>query len=288
MKFNVTVALAVTKADKHIHSCLKSLLVQSISDYEIVIVEDPPYDRTKKIVDTLGEKRIKYFRNKTCLGLSKSRNKCIELARGKYIFFTDSDCTVSENWIEQGLRSFNELDCIGVEGKTYYVSKEYKPTFSDHVIENKTGRQYHTCNIAYKKSLLEKIGGFDERFDYLEDRDFALRALKFGKICFNPEMLVSHTRCVMKPVQFVKMGKRIRNRVLLYKKSGEKFFSVWRIVNPTYLLAIIFPPLLLASFFCNAYRTKEDLVLFPFNYLKLIYERLNLWYMCIKERVFLI
>ena len=262
--------------------------MQSISDYEIVIVEDPPFDRTKELVDAFGDRRIRYFRNEKWLGLSKSRNKCIDLAKGKYIFFTDDDCVVSKNWIEQGLKSFNKLDCIGVEGKTYYVSKQYKPTFSDHVIENKTGRQYHTCNIAYKKGVLEKIRGFDERFNYLEDRDLALRALKLGKICFNPEMVVYHKRSVMKPLQFVKMAKRIRNKVLLYKKSGEKVFTVWRIVNPTYLMAIIFPPLLLASFLNNTYRKKEDFILFPFNYLKLIYERLNLWYMCIKERVFLI
>ena len=288
MKFNVTVALTVTKAERNIQSCLTSLLTQSISNYEIVIIEDPPFDRTKELVDAFGDRRIRYCRNEIGLGLSKSRNKSIELANGKYIFFTDDDCVVSKNWIEQGLKCFNELDCVGVEGKTYYVSEDYAPTFSDHVVENKTGGTYQTCNIAYKKSVLEKIGGFDERFTYLEDRDFALRALKLGKICFNPEMVVHHKRHIMEPMHFVKTAKRIRNRVLLYKKSGEKFFSVWRIVNPTYLMTIIFPPLLLASFFRNTYRTKEDFALFPFNYIKLICERLNLWYFCIKEKVFLI
>jgi GT2 family glycosyltransferase len=260
-----------------------------VKDFEIVIVEDPPFDRTKQIVEIFKDKRIKYFRNEKWLGLSKSRNKCIELAKGTYVFFTDSDCFVPKNWIEQGLKLFTKSQYIGVEGKTYYVSEKYEPTYSDDIIENKTGGQFHTCNIAYKKNVLEKIGGFDERFTYMEDRDLALRALKIGKICFNPKMVVYHKRRVMKPVQFVKRGKRIRNRVMLLKKHGDKtFFSVGRIVSPTYFMAIIFPPLIFASLFRNNYRTKKDFMLFPFNYPKLIYERLNLWYICIKEKILLI
>ena len=145
-----------------------------------------------------------------------------------------------------------------------------------------------TGNIAYKKSVIERVGGFDERYTYLEDRDLALRAMKFGRIDFNPEMIVYHPKNILKPRQFVEVGKRIRNRVLLYKKFGEKTSFLWRIVCPLNLMAIIFPPLIFVSFFRNRYKNKEDFVLFPFIYLKLIYERLNLWDMCIKERVFLI
>jgi len=288
MRPDITVAISVYRAERYIRACLHSILAQTIRNFEILIVEDPPFDRTKNIIDTFEDKRIRHLRNQRNYGLSKSRNQSVELARGKYIFFTDADCIVSKNWIEQGLNSFHDLDCIGVEGKTYYVSRDYKSTFSDGVIENSKGGQFMTCNIAYKKSVLENIGGFDEMFTYLEDRDLALRAIKLGRICFNPEMIVYHQKITLKPTQFVQRGKRIRNWVLLYKKFREKTFLLWRIVRPLNLMAILFPPLILVSFFHNSYRTKEDFVLFPFIYVKLIYERLNLWDMCISERVFLI
>jgi GT2 family glycosyltransferase len=156
------------------------------------------------------------------------------------------------------------------------------------VVENKTGRLFMTCNIAYKKNTLEKIGGFDERFTYLEDRDLALRALKQGKIRFNPQMIVHHQKKTLKPKQFVQTGKILRNRVLLYKKFRDKPLFVWRIAYPNDLLAIIFPPLIFASLFRNVYKTKEDFALFSFIYVKLVYERLTLWDMCARERVFLI
>ena len=288
MKVDVTVSMPLLSAERYIHACIKSLLAQTTSNFEIVTVEDPPYDRTKNTIDGFKDDRIRYLRNRQFLGVPKSQNKCLRLAEGKYVFFTDADCIVSENWIEQGLKSFRDENCVAVEGKTYYVSEDYMPTYSDHVIKNEEGGQFMTCNMAYKSSVLERIGGFDERFDYLEDRDLGLRVLRIGKICFNPRMVVYHQKVTVNPTQFVKTGGRIRNRVLLYRKFKERKFILWKIASPLDLMAMIFPPLIVGSLFRNRYRTKEDFALFPFIYPRLVYARLSLWQMSAKERVFLI
>lgn len=288
MKPDVTVSMPLLGAEKYIHACIESLLAQTISNFEIVTVEDPPYDRTKNIIDGFKDDRIRYLRNQEFLGVPKSQNKGLRLAEGKYIFFTDADCIVSENWIEQGLKSFRNENCVAVEGKTHYVSKDYAPTFSDHVIKNEESGQFMTCNMAYERSVLESVGGFDERFDYLEDRDLGLRVLRLGRVCFNPDMVVYHRRVTMNPRQFVKTGGRIRNRVLLFKKYEERKFMLWRIMLPSSLMATIFPPFTAASLFRNRYRTKEDFALFPFVYPRLVCERLSLWQMCARERIFLI
>jgi GT2 family glycosyltransferase len=288
VKTDITVAISIYNAEKYIHACVKSLLAQAVKNFEIVIVEDPHFRTAKNIIDAFEDKRIRYELNRKHLGLSKSRNKCIALAKGDYIFFTDADCVVSKNWIEQGLKSFREQDCVGVEGKTYYVSEKYQPTFSDSSVANKKGGQFMTCNIAYKKSVIKNIGDFDGKYTYMEDRDLALRAMEVGKIHFNPEMIVYHQKVTLKPIQFVKQAKHIRNRVLLYKKFQEKAVFNGRIVYPLNLMAIIFPPLILVSLFRHKYSSKEDFDLLPFIYLRLIYERLSLWDMCIRERVFLI
>ena len=290
MKVDVSVALTVYNAEKYIHACIESLLAQTFRNFEIVIVEDPPFDQTKKILDSFNDKRIRYFRNQVHLGLSKSRNRSVRLARGKYVFFTDDDCIASKDWIEQGLKSFYDLNCIGVEGKIYYVSENYKPNFSDgiYIRETKKGGGYYTINIAYKKNVIESVGGFDERYTYLEDRDLGLRVKKYGKIHYNSKMIIYHQKFTLTPMQYIKTGKRIRNRVLLFKKFKDTESRMWRIVSPLNLLMILFPPLIIGSFFRHRYRTKEDYILFPFIYIRLIYQRLNLLHMCIKEKVFLI
>ncbi len=159
---------------------------------------------------------------------------------------------------------------------------------SDNTVENKTGGQYPTCNMVYKKGVLQQIGGFDERFTYMEDRDLALRAQEFGKIRFNPEMVVFHQKKSFTPKEFVQTGKEATNRVLLYKKLHYKAFFVWRILYPLNLAAIFFPPLIIRSFFANNYKTKQDLALFPFTYIRLVYERLTFWQMCAREKIILI
>jgi GT2 family glycosyltransferase len=285
---NVSVLLTIRNAEKYIGSCLTSLLNQTFSNFDIVIVDDESNDKTKEIIEEFEDPRIRYFRSKRRLGLSASRNKCLKYATGNYVFFTDGDCLVSKTWIEEGLKHLKTSNSIGVEGKTYYVSKEYKPTRSDDVVENKNGGQYPTCNMAYKKSVLNNIGGFDERYTYMEDRDLALRASRFGKISFNPNMVVYHQKKTLTSREFVQKAKIIRNRVLIYKKLHDTSFFTWRIVFPMNLVAIFFPPLIIHSFFSRRYRTKEDFDLFPFIYVGLIYERLNFWDMCAREKIFLI
>lgn len=288
MGTKVSVLITIRNVEKYIANCLTSILDQTFQDFEIIVVDDVSNDNTRNIIKKFSDKRIRYFRNKKWLGLSESRNECLKLSKGDYVFFTDGDCAVGKNWIEEGLKYLNATDCVGVEGKTYYVSKEYKPTRSDDVVENKKGGSFMTCNIAYKKTVLENIGGFDKRFNFHEDRDLGLRALKYGRIRFNPQMIVYHQKKIFKPKQFVRNGKILRNRVLLYKKFGDKPLFVWRIANPKDLASIIFPPLIFANLFGNVYKSKDDFNLFPFIYVRLIYERLEFWDMCVRERTFII
>lgn len=288
MGTNVSVLITVRNVERYIAHCLTSLLDQAFTDFEIIVVDDVSDDDTKGIIEKFRDKRIRYFRNENWLGLSKSRNECLKHANGDYVFFTDGDCVVSKNWLEEGLKYLKTENCIGVEGKTFYISKEYKPTRSDDVVENKKGGQFMTCNIAYKKNALKKIRGFDERFTYLEDRDLALRAIRQGKIPFNPHMIICHQKKTLTPKQFVKTGKILRNRVLLYKKFRDKPLFLWRIAYPKDLLAIIFPLLIFTRLFSKLYKSKDDFALFPFIYVRLIYERLSFWDMCVRERIFLI
>jgi glycosyltransferase involved in cell wall biosynthesis len=282
------VVVCVRNAEKHISECIRSILDQTLRDFEIVIIDDMSSDNTKSIIEKIDDKRIRCFRNEKWLGISKSRNRGVEYAAGEYIFFTDGDCTVSKNWIEEGLKYLKDLNCLGVEGRIYYVSEDYEPTFSDHVMENRFGGHFMTGNMAYRRKIIKTIGGFDERLNYLEDRDIALRVMKHGKICFNSRMIVYHPQVILTPKRFVESAARIRNRVLLFKKFEERVFLFWRILFPLNLLKILFPPLIFSSLFFKRFKKSDDFKLLPFSYVYAICERLQLWKECAKERVFLI
>ena len=288
IKPTVSVIMTVRNVSQTINDCLQAILSQTFDDFEIVIIDDFSTDETKVQIEELNDERIKYFKNEKWLGISPSRNRGITKATGKYVFFTDGDCIVTKNWIEAGLKYLRNSNCVGVEGAIYYVSKDYKPTFADHVMENRSGGNYMTGNIAYKKAIVEKVGGFDDRFTYLEDRDIAFRIMKHGKICFNPEMIVCHPQVIITPKRLIESASNIKNRVYLYRKFGRKEFLFWRILYPQNLIKLIFPPLVFSSLVSKRMKNSADYRLVPFMYIYVLFQRLYLWKECAREKVLLI
>jgi GT2 family glycosyltransferase len=270
-----------------VRSCLFSLLDQTFKDFEIIIVDDASTDRTFDIINEFNDKRIKCLKNKENLGIAKSRNIALRHSSGKYIFFTDADCAVNKKWIEEGLSSF-ENDCVGVEGKLVYVSEKYQPTFSTKFFENIEGGLYCTGNVAYRKDLIEAVGGFNERINWYRDRDLGLRVAKLGKICFNENMIAVHPLVIQTPKGLIESAKRVESRVYLFKKFGDRVSISQRIVNPLNLAKILFPPMILMSLLHSSFQTREDFRLLPFTYLFAILERLHIWKASAKYRIFLI
>lgn len=287
LKPTVSVLICVRNVEKYIGDCIRSILDQTFTDFEFVIVDDLSTDKTKYLIEKFKDKRIRYFRNEEWFGISKSRNICVRYAKGEYIFFTDGDCLVSKDWIEQGLKFLEASKSAGVEGKTYYVSKEYKPTLSDHFSKSKRGG-FMTGNIVYKKSIVINVGGFDERYSCHEDRDLGLRILRIGKIGYNPNMIVYIQQQTLTPNELVKRSNAIKNRVYLFKRFREKENILWRIVDPLSLVKILFPALIFSTLFFNKCRTSNDFKLLPFGYINVVCSRLQLWKESAKERIFLI
>lgn len=288
VKATASVLLCVRNVEQYIGDCIRSILDQTFTDFEVVVIDEyDSNDKTENLIKNFKDKRIRYFRNYKFLGISKSRNLGVKYSRGDYIFFTDGDCVVSNDWIEQGLKFLKDPDFAGVEGKSYYVSKDYIPTFSDHTYEGKRGG-FMTNNVAYKKSIIESIGGFDERYSCHEDRDIGLRILRVGEIGFNPNMIVYVQQETLTPSDLIIRANATRNRVYLFKRFRDKELLLWRIVDPWSLAKIICPPLIFASLFFNNFKTLDDYKLLPFTYAKAVLERLQLWKECAKERVFLI
>jgi glycosyltransferase involved in cell wall biosynthesis len=287
MNPDVSIVMCARNAEKYIRGCIGSILNQTFQNFEIVLVDDMSSDNTANIITTFNDKRIRCIRNAEWLKISKSRNKGLEYAKGKYLFFTDSDCTVSPNWIEEGLKYLEQKNCVGVEGKIVYVSEDYKPTFSDHVMENTFGGQFMTGNVAYTKNVVLATRGFDEKMGPLADRDLGLTVLKYGKILFNPNMIVYHPRVTVTPAMLIKSAPDMAKRVLLFKKHEEKKFTLWRILFPSSLAKAFFPPLTFASLFFARFRTADDFRLLPYTYIYVILARLQLWKTSVKERVLL-
>lgn len=283
----VSVTICVRNEEQYIKGCLDSILSQTFKDFEIIIVDDASSDRTLEIISSFQDDQIKCFKNQECLGIAKSRNIAIKHSVGKYIFCTDADCVVNKTWIEEGLRCFAN-NCIAVEGSLIYVSENYQSTFSTIFMENRNGGHFMTGNVAYCKDIIEAVGGFNEKLKYFADREFGLKVSKFGKVCFNKNMIVVHPLVIKTPDMFVRSARRIEGRVYLFKRFGDRTCISWRVVNPFNLAKILCPGLVFLSLFFNRFKSNKDYRLLPFTYLFALLERFTIWKACVKYRVFLI
>ncbi|ODS32212.1 MAG: family 2 glycosyltransferase SpsQ [Candidatus Scalindua rubra] len=281
----VSVVLIVFNERKYIKKCIDALLRQTFLDFEIIVINNGSTDGTGEIINSYNDTRIKYFVENSKCGLSRLRNIGIEKSGGEYVFFTDGDCIPNKYWLEEGLRTLQDRKYVGVEGKTYYESAN--TTISNVVMESHKGF-YMTCNIGYRREVLDKINCFNPSFTYgHEDRDLAIRVLKYGEICFSEDMIVVHQLKKLSIKRLFTLAERAGNMVYLLKINGKESGGQLRknILYPNNLLIILFPPLLILG---KTFRSKYDLLLAFFQYFAYIYERIVIWKAAIRYRIFIL
>ena len=88
----VSIIIPVYNAEKYIAETIRSVLNQSFTDWELILINDCSTDNSVKVIEEyLGDKRIALYSNETSLKAAGSRNKGIDLARGQYIAYLDAD-----------------------------------------------------------------------------------------------------------------------------------------------------------------------------------------------------
>lgn len=285
----VSVIVPAYNIEKLTINCVKSILKQSFKDFELIVVDDCSKDNTLESLKKFKDKRLRIFKTHKNSGPSVSRNIGIDKSRGEYIFFIDGDCIASKNWIKEGLKVFEEERCAGVEGKIYYVSKNYKPTAIERITENRYGGKYMTASNAYLKSVVIKVGKFDPALMRMQDRDIAFKIMRLGKIVFCQGMTVTHQRFLW---TFKKLRDNLRDdahdKIVLFKRFNDKSQLLFRIYRPLNLLGTIFPPAIFGILFLKRYKTFKDFKTILWVYPSIFLERVSLWKNSLKEGVFIV
>lgn len=113
--------MAAFNEEKHIHEAIQSVLNQSFTDYEFIIINDGSSDRTEEIILSFNDPRIKYIKNEHNLKLIASLNKGLKAASGKYIARMDSDDICFENRLEKQIAFMEAHPEIGISGSQLLV-----------------------------------------------------------------------------------------------------------------------------------------------------------------------
>ena len=102
MKPKVSVIIPVYNSEKYIEKCINSVLEQDYQEFELILINDGSKDGSLKILERYKEKykeKIVLVNQENC-GVSKTRNKAIQMANGKYIMFIDNDDFIDKDYVK--------------------------------------------------------------------------------------------------------------------------------------------------------------------------------------------
>lgn len=205
----VSVVISTFNRKEKLKCVLKPLFDQTCpkNRYEIIIVDDGSTDGTDEFLKHFQKKfpNLIYLKQQH-RGPAVARNLGIKNSTGDIVFFTDDDCIVPRDWIEKFIRVYErhpEVAGVGgyLEADEYMLKTNIFAKYESYMARTayRTDRGKYiggfecpaggTCNMSYKKSVLEEVGGFDETYPVAagEDADLKLRiCLKDHKLAYAP------------------------------------------------------------------------------------------------------
>ena len=98
----ISIIVPVYNAEKYLEDCIRSVLKQTYTHFELILVEDGSTDNSREICRraSMDDIRILLIKQERNQGVSRARNAGIEAAKGKYLFFLDSDDTIHPQLLE--------------------------------------------------------------------------------------------------------------------------------------------------------------------------------------------
>ncbi len=188
---------AFNRAD-YLPYTIDSVLAQSYPDFEHIIIDDGSTDGTDELVRAYSDPRIRYFQQAN-QGQSVARNLGIEVSRGQYICFLDSDDLWLENKLQEQLALFADNpntgvvygDKISIDGAGRELHRRNMRRYSGWVTAKLLADNFVSMNTTMTRAeLLRQAGGFDPSDRYAEDYGLWLRVSLLAPFQYSPSLWV--------------------------------------------------------------------------------------------------
>jgi len=187
----VSVIIPAYNAAAHITETIESVLIQNYRNFELVVIDDGSTDNTKDIIADFNDNKIRYFYKENG-GPASARNLGINKSQGTFLIHLDSDDMMTPDFIAKHLQEFEiHLEAELVYCDDFLIDENSKPIRVIKRPEYNNTRMlirdlfhcgfpivpFRTC---FKRSVLDKIGLFDEELLVGEDYDMIRRFVKHG------------------------------------------------------------------------------------------------------------
>lgn len=184
----ISVIMSVCNGEKYLGEAIESILNQTYTNYEFIIVNDGSTDETFKIIKSYNDNRIRIVNNETNVGLTMSLNKAIGLARGDYIARQDADDISLPERFEEQIKYLDEHPETVLLGTSIYEIDEHGKVLGRVVLKAKPGgsllkrNHFSHGSTMFRKEVFNKLGGYNALFRYSQDYDLWLRMARCNDV----------------------------------------------------------------------------------------------------------
>lgn len=259
----VSVLMPAYNAEKYISDSIDSILIQTFSDFEFVIIDDCSTDKTWDIIQEYSQKdkRIVAIKNEKNLGIAGNRNKLKKLSKGEYIMWQDADDISMEDRMQRQVDVLDKDSSIGIVGGYLQFFDETgdlnirKYDSKDSVLRQNIFRYSPVAQPAsmIRKKVLDQVGDYDLNYPPAEDLDMSFRIGKNYKFS-NVQKIVLKYRETHTGATFTSLKKMelstisIRLRYASSKEYNMRLFDhIYNILQ--YISIFIIPPKLKITLF---------------------------------------
>ena len=173
----ISVIMPAYNAEKYIAQAIESILGQTYGDFELIIINDCSQDRTEEIVLSYDDPRIIYLKNEQNLGVAKTLNRGLEVAKGRYIARMDADdIAMLERFAKQiaFLDSNADVAVLGTNVEIFNEEGTICTGWSATNTEQMKVDLLFSCGLAHpsvmmRTEIIRELGGYDPEFNGLED-----------------------------------------------------------------------------------------------------------------------
>lgn len=226
----VTFLMAVYNCEDFLRESIESMINQTFSDFEIIIINDASNDGSLDILNYFKniDDRIFVFNNETNLGLTKSLNLGLKLARGKYIARQDADDISYSTRIEKQvsfLESHPEVVLLGAKHVDFDgLSSVVSPYFTSDEIHRNINlfNPISHSSAMFRRDIFLTAGMYDESFITSQDFDAWNRLALHGSVSMLDDILIKrniHDKSISSTRYFLQVRNTLRIKFLYRRKN---------------------------------------------------------------------
>lgn len=193
-KVSVLMPVYRTK-EEYLRVAIESVLNQTFKDFEFIILDDCPTDSREKVIQSYDDARIKYVKNKQNLGISKSRNKLIDMAKGEYLAIMDHDDICLPERFAKEVDVLDKNKDIGVVGCAIHKIESKKDMINPQNDADIKKALMMKCVVTHpsamiRKSILEEHNiRYNEYYSPAEDYKLWCQLIPLTQFYNIPEVL---------------------------------------------------------------------------------------------------